>query len=266
MSEEELAKWQCEMYNNSEGSLNAEDGYNCEKCKNKGFIAFPSLQGRYWNEVHRECECQKIRRTLIRLSKSGLKGIIKKYTFEKYVPKEQWQEVMKKKAEDFVANGSDAWFFVGGQSGCGKTHLCTAIAGKFLLAGKGVRYMLWRDEITKLKACINDSEKYEQLVTGYKTTPVLYIDDLFKNGKDQFGHVQPPTASDVQIAFEILNYRYNNRGLITIISSERTIHEIVELDEAVGGRISERSTLKGFAINIAKDTKKNFRLKQVTEL
>lgn len=68
-----------------------------------------------------------------------------------------------------------------------------------------------------------------------------------------------PTAADINIAFELLNCRYNNSKLLTIISSEKTVNEIIKIDEAVGSRIKEKS--KNFAININKDIQKNYRLK-----
>ena len=268
MTEEELVRWKCEAYNSSDGNLHKSDGYNCSKCKNKGYIAIPkySEDFKYWSEVQRECECQKVRRAIRRLERSGLKNIIKDYTFDKYETKSDWQAVLKKKAIEYTQSNNGAWFFIGGQSGAGKTHLCTAIAGSFLAKGQDVKYMLWRDDITKLKSCITDNEKYESLISEYKTANVLYIDDLFKNGKDQMGKVQRPTGSDVQVAFEILNYRYNNKELVTIISSERTIHELIEIDEALGGRISEKSVFNGFGFNIKNDMSKNYRLNGVVEL
>ena len=78
----------------------------------------------------------------------------------------------------------------------------------------------------------------------WKTVEVLYIDDLFKTEQGR-----NPTTADVNIAFEILNYRYRNPELITIISSERTIQDIVKIDEAVGSRIFEKS--RNCCINIS---------------
>ena len=111
------------------------------------------------------------------------------------------------------------------------------------------------NKIPKIKAKAN-SDEYEELLKPWKTVDVLYIDDLFKTeqGKN-------PTTADVNIAFEILNYRYRNSKLITIISSERTIQEIVGIDEAVGSRIFEKSG--NYCINISKDIKKNYRLKNM---
>lgn len=154
--------------------------------------------------------------------------------------------------------------FITGNSG--KTHLCTAVARMFLLKGKNVRYMVWMDESKKLKAIINDAESYNEQISAIKNADVLYIDDLFKTGKDQNGNVMPPTAADVQLAIEILNYRYYNHCYATIISSERLLNEITDIDEALGGRIAEMTGDCKYAINIARDKSKNYRLRNLTTL
>ena len=238
-----------EVMNNTEGSLT---GYNCPKCKNKGVIYY--RQGGY--EVFKDCECMEARRSLRRIEKSGLKDALKKCTFESFTAENDFQKEMKSKAGKFIKHCKENWFFIGGQVGCGKTHICTAIVRKLLVGeGRNTRYFQWRDEVPKIKAKAN-SEEYEELLKPWKTVEVLYIDDLFKTeqGKN-------PTTADVNIAFEILNYRYRNPELITIISSERTIQDTVKIDEAVGSRIFERSG--NYCINIQKDIKKNYRLKNM---
>lgn len=266
MSWLDYAKMNCESYNNSSGALDKVDGYNCEKCKNRGDFAEMRFTNGDWYEIHPECECKKIRRTILRLMKSGLKNILKDYTFAKYESAEPWQQQIKNMAIEYTKNPENAWFFIGGQSGCGKTHICTAIAGHFLKSGKSVRYMLWRDDVNRIKGSITEADKYNELMRTFKESEVLYIDDLFKNGKGSDGKVQPPTASDIQTAFEILNYRANNKNLITIISSERRIYDLIDIDEAVGGRISEMAFNKGFGINIKPDRAKNHRIKNLTDI
>lgn len=273
MSAEEYIKAKCELYNNTSGNWYGDkgnwkdiDGHDCEKCKNKGYIAVASENGGQWVELHRECSCLTMRRAILRLKKSGLKNIITDYAFEKYEAEEQWQQHLKNKAVEFVENSEGSWFFIGGQSGAGKTHLCTAISGEFLKAGKNVRYMLWRDDVNKLKSRITEAAAYEELINSFKEAEVLYIDDLFKNGKGTGGEVQQPTGADVQTAFEILNYRANNKHLITIISSERSISELIDIDEATGGRIAEMTFEKGFGFNIKPDKQKNYRIKKLINL
>lgn len=266
MSEEEYTKFKCDSYNKNVGDLNETDGYNCERCKNKGYIAEPRFVKGAWYEIHCECECQKARKAILRIMKSGLKETLRDCTFKKFETEEKWQETLKSKAIEYATSPDNSWFFIGGQPGAGKSHLCTAIAGALLRKGKNVRYMLWRDESTKIKSSVTDSKAYEELINEYKNAEVLYIDDLFKNGKGPDGKMQQPTGADVQVAFEILNYRYNNKSLVTIISSERTIQELLDIDEATGSRISEMSFNKGYGFNIKKDRAKNHRLKNISEL
>lgn len=247
MSEYEARR--IETMNALEGSLT---GYDCPKCKNKGVIY--ALSGGC--EVSRPCECMEVRKNLDRIKKSGLQGLLDTYTFENYRADEDWQKAIKADALDFLDHHDHQWFFAGGQVGAGKTHICTAIAGEFLRRGTPVRYMLWKDESARLKAVVND-EEYWTLINPLKTVEVLYIDDIFKTVEES-GRKRPPTPADVGVAFEILNYRYNN-NCITILSSERTIEEILDCDEAVGSRIYQRT--KDHCWSIGKDPQKNYRMR-----
>lgn len=259
---EERAKQEAEYFNASAGTLDLSDGYNCDICHNKGHIlrAVESFSGS-WVTVARECDCMNVRRSIIKMNKSGLKNIIRDYTFSKFNAPEPWQQALKEAAQAY-AKQPEGWFFIGGQSGSGKTHLCTAICREFLLGGKDVRYMLWRDDVVKLKSSVNDPEEYTKQIELYKNVDVLYIDDLFKTGKGNDGKRQCPTGADVNIAFEILNYRYNNPKLLTIISSECTIDDILDIDEATGGRIFEKAKV----FSLKPDKTKNYRLKGAVEL
>lgn len=260
---EGMERWKAESFNSSEGSLNADDDYNCTVCKNKGLVmrAEQAPNG-YWTTISSECKCMSVRRTIKRMQRSGLKNIIRDYTFQKYESTEEWQKTIRDAAMAY-AKAPDGWFFIGGQSGAGKTHICTAICREFLLAGQAVKYMLWRDEVVKLKDLVTDYEQYTALVDSYKKVPVLYIDDLFKTGRAADGMKQRPTGGDVNVAFEILNYRYNDPKLLTIISSECTISDILDIDEAVGGRIFERAKT---AFSLKPDRSRNYRLRGIVEL
>ena len=104
-------------------------------------------------------------------------------------------------------------------------------------AGRGREnaYMIWTEEATKLKALKTDDENYAREINQWKTAEVLYIDDFLKTRNGAL-----PTDGDINLAFEIINARYNNRALRTIFSGERGLNEIMELDEAMGSRISPR--------------------------
>lgn len=257
-----------DAYNGTEGDLNAQDGYDCRACRNKGFISRVAYSEDYacYHETLTFCRCHKVRQAIERLERSGLKETVEKYTFERYETTQEWQKTLKGKAVAYVqAVKEGAWFFVGGQSGAGKTHLCTAIAAACIRQGMSVKYMLWRDAITNLKAVVNDPNRYHPAMEELKKTDVLYIDDLFKGGRDDFGKLKAPTAADVNAAFEILNYRYST-SRPTIISSERTLDELNEIDEAIAGRIAERAKPGGFCISLRPDPHKNYRMNGITEL
>jgi len=257
----EKAEYQAQTYNDMEGNLNAADGYNCKICKNKGRIMrayepYPDV----WNVIGRDCKCMHIRKSILNMKTSGLKNVISDYTFDRFTTSNDWQAALKDTAMSYAAQPK-GWFFVGGQSGAGKTHLCTAICRQLLLDGHEVHYMPWRDEIVKLKSYANKADAYEELINCYKQAEVLYIDDLFKTGKID-GVYQRPTAADINIAFEIINFRYNDPKLLTIISSECTMGDILDVDEAIGGRIHEKAKV----ISIRPDRNKNFRLTSQMEL
>lgn len=258
MSPKEYEQFRADGLNATEGTRHLEDGYHCNLCKNKGFIVkvVEDDAGNY-HQVMSDCKCVPTRNSIRRMERSGLKNIIKDYPFEKFEVAEPWQQTLKTAAMEYAAN-PEGWFFVGGQSGAGKTHICTAICREFLLAGRRVKYMPWRDAVVSIKANVNDPVVYHSVMDTAKGVDVLFIDDLFKTGKGADGAAMKPTAADINVAFEILNYRYNNPLSVTIISSELSEDELLDIDEAVGGRIYERSK----AINITKDRSRNYRTRK----
>lgn len=262
MSPRDYEQFKVDGLNATEGNRHEEDGYTCHHCKNKGYIIqLGEREDGSFHQVCCDCKCVPIRNSIMRMKRSGLKDIIKDYTFEKFDDAEPWQKTIKAAAMEY-AKDPNGWFFLGGQSGAGKTHLCTAICREFLLSGKSVRYMLWRDDIVRIKGAVTDYEEYGNLIDEFKKVDVLYIDDLFKTGKAADQSQQRPTGADISVAFEIINYRYNNPSLLTIISSELTEDELIDIDEAVGGRIYERSK----AFTIGRSREKNYRIKNVVTL
>ena len=250
-----MAKMRADSYNRTQGSLT---GYNCPKCLNRGGF----LEARQDGSLRfRDCSCMKTRRSLQKLEASGLKTVIREKTFEAFAADQDWQKALKAGARDY-AEDPRGWFLLCGQSGCGKTHLCTAICRERLLRGDQVRYMPWRDEIPGLKAAALDPEGRAEKLEELKKAELLYIDDLFKTGRSGEGSMQP-SAADLNLAFEILNYRYINR-LKTVISSEFSAQGLVGLDEALGGRILE---LAGpHCYTVSPNPRRNYRLRQAASL
>lgn len=240
--------------NAREGRLNVVDGYNCPKCKNKGIILIAKEYDGLWQDVQRDCECMKIRRNIRNLKRSGLESVVKDCKFENFKVQKPFQELMLNTAKNYIDNGEGKWFALLGASGCGKTMLCSAVALELIRRGKELKYMLWKDDCRKIKN--NNFDGDGSLIEYYKDVEVLYIDDLFKNGKTN-GEYQTPTAGDVNIAFEIINSRTVQKK-VTIISSENTIDQLFEIDEAIAGRIRQNCGID-FCLTINKGEGKNYR-------
>lgn len=256
LTPEQVVEEQVKDYNNSIGNLNESDGYNCDRCHNKGYVSEVAVNERfgYTYEKRMPCKCMKTRATLQRARRSGLGNIITDYTFDKFIVTDEWQKNLKEKAQRFCQDDNAEWFFVGGQVGSGKSHICTAIAAYYIKAGLETQYMLWVEESKKLKALVTDYHEYQKVIEPYKETPVLYIDDFLKTRQGVI-----PTDADINLAFEILNHRLMSNGKITIISSEKTLGEMLEYDEGTMSRIfQECGDYKNI---IERDINKNYRLR-----
>lgn len=219
---------------------------DCQLCGNTGWInEVVTTPSGYWDIVSHECQCMKTRRSYRSMKKAGLVGIIDRYTLDRYISDTEHRRSVKDAARRYI-EASEGWFFIGGQSGSGKTHICTAISWELVKQGCEMLYMIWRDDVVRLKGGRNEREWFDHEIKKFKTAPLLFVDDFWKGGV---------TDADVNIAFEILNARYNDPQLRTVISSELTVEKILAIDEAVGGRIVERA--RGF---ICKAPDENYRL------
>ena len=221
-------------------------GVDCDICNNTGYVVRRDENGVDWS---RECVCMKARRSKRSLRNSGLADMVTRYTFLNYKTPNRECEKIKAKAIRFC-DEPEGWFYISGQPGSGKTHICTAICNEFIKQGRSLKYMLWRDESVPLRALMTDQEAYADKMYKLKTIPVLYIDDFLKCKGD-------PTPAELNLAFELINGRYNNEKLRTIISTERSIENVLDFDEALGSRIYEKS--KGYCLSAPHE---NWRMRQ----
>ncbi|MCL1948183.1 MAG: ATP-binding protein [Turicibacter sp.] len=171
-------------------------------------------------------------------------------SLDKFVATEDWQKGLKTLAQDYLDNFNSVWFIVLGQSGSGKTMVCSSICNQLLLDYKQVRYMSWAPfcDTTKRE---KDAQKRDDCYQKNAQAEVLYIDDLLKGMAN---------AWDVQNAWQLINDRYKAR-LPTIISSELLIKDLILLDEALAGRLLERAGKYYFPIQ--REQSRNFRLRGI---
>lgn len=232
----------------------------CPECMDTGWVQCEIAPG-YMGV--RECSCVKARKAERMMQKSGLADALKQQTFGTFEATDEYQQTLKGKAKEYLGKlfsiPEDAprkpWLYIGGNPGCGKTHICTAVCGELLKNNVETVYMQWLDESRRLKAYVNEPD-FDGLVDRYIDCTVLYIDDLFK----QTYHGTPIlTDADIKMAFTIFNARYlQNKP--TIISSEWSLESLLDADEGVFSRVYERC--KGYTVYIPRDAKNNYRLRR----
>ena len=222
---------------------------NCPICKGLGMI-LRQEQGKTYSSY---CTCVNKKISQERFAKTEIANK-ENYTFKNYKATEEWQKGILRQAIDYVEHfdKTDNWFYIGGQIGSGKTHICTAILRNIgQVHNVSFLYIKCDEELERLKQLTyNEQEKYIEDMQRLKNTDLLFIDDFFR---------KEPTEMDKAKMFDIVNFRYlNNKACI--FSSEKTLLSILAIDEAIGSRIYEKA--KRFNITIEKDVSKNYRLKQ----
>lgn len=207
--------------------------YQCEKCKDTGWIESVDEQG---YEYMRHCECWTIRQAKELMARSGISREFQTKGFKTFDTKNNPQLVTaKNKAikyyqsfKDIESTRFNSIMFCG-QVGSGKTHLGTAICSNLMSQSVPVIYMAYRNAVTKIKQNIVDEAQYNSEIKRYSESRVLYIDDLLK------GRL---TETDINIMYEIVNHRYMN-NLPIIVSTEKTPEQLLDFDEAIGSRMIE---------------------------
>lgn len=207
--------------------------YECPKCKDTGYVFQRDEKG---NEIACRCECIAIKQAKDIIKRSGISTEFQKKNFEDFLTKGDLRLInARTKAMQYVqhfvktehARYNSIMFY--GQVGAGKTHLGMAICSELMKCKVPVIYMAYRNAVTRIKQNIIDEKIYHQELNQYTLARVLFIDDLLK------GRL---TETDINILYDIVNYRYMNNMPI-IISTEKEPRELLEFDEAIGSRLIE---------------------------
>ena len=250
-----MAKNNTEYYQEQKQENNL---YNCSICNNTlnthGLEFYNDGTGHYFHHENKPCKCNLIRKSLKIMLDNGLLRVIKKNTFNNFKVLQPFQKDMKVKAINFVKSiiaNKKISFFVGGQSGAGKTHICSAMLGELAKHGICVYFFNYIQDMANLNRYQYNAEQkdeYESLLSLYKQADILYFDDFM------FGEV---SVSEQKIIFNIINHRYEN-DLPCIISSNKTMIDIEKINTPIFGRLYEMCG--EFITNISSDNKKNYRL------
>lgn len=207
-----------------------EHHYNCETCKDTGFI------------INQKCSCYKQHLVKIYYKNSDLNELIREnnfdtFTFEYYSsrkagsepePPRKNMEKIFTRSMAFIRNfdsGSENLLFYG-NSGTGKTFLSNCIAKELLDKGHLVVYRTAEALIQNLKAIrFNNDEALEDMVVN---CDLLIIDDL--------GTEQISDFSKTEL-FNLLNKKIL-KGKKMIVSTNCTLEEILQIySERISSRL-----------------------------
>ena len=226
--------------------------YDCPICEDKGYIFETDKDG---YEVASPCKCLPKRQSIEKMERSGLSQAFKQKTINSFKAGKKWQIEAKFKVkqyiEDFLKKGSNAGLILLGQPGSGKTHLGIAAMLELIDNNIGCVYREYLTMVTNLKQVGMNEEEYIREMEKYINPPVLFLDDFLK------GEV---TSADLKHIYKVINTRYL-KGKPIIISTEKSIKEILEFDEAIGSRLIEQA--KGNIIEFPRDFSNNYRLKNI---
>ncbi|OPG91320.1 hypothetical protein B2I21_35060 [Chryseobacterium mucoviscidosis] len=237
---------------NSHSSTSATDAaepkqYRCKTCKDElGWIKRVQLSDKPFDYMDKweDCPCAK-ERAIERLMKSSqISEKFRKKTLSNFVTdgvaaivKEAYQaavEYTESYAE--IKDTPQNSMALLGQSGAGKTHLLMGVSNHLIKKGVGVFYFPYIEGFSELKDNLDTAGTRLQKL---KMAEVLFIDDLFKGGKkDKHTGIKMPSDWEVEKMIEVINHRYLEQKP-TLISSERDIAFLCDVDEALGGRINE---------------------------
>ncbi|NFH33599.1 MerR family transcriptional regulator [Clostridium sporogenes] len=236
-------------------SPNTKVDYKCNKCQDTTFV-----QGE--NGLKR-CECYKKDLTKRRWAHFGIDPSKVKRISE-YAVYSDITKRAKQVAIDYIRNYNTIKIkeennlaFLG-QPGAGKSHLAIGIGANLINSGicTNVVYMPYEEAIRELKANTMN-ESYMELTKRYTECELLIIDDLFKEKVKKGKLVAGLTESDMKHIYPIINQRYvNNKP--TIYNSECTPNMLMDLDEALAGRILEKSNIVIFKYGL----ENNYRMRK----
>ena len=226
--------------------------YDCPICEDKGYT-FKTDEHGY--EVAVPCKCLAKKQSIQKMNRSGLTEVFKQKTINSFKTDKKWQIEAKFKVkqyiEDFLKKGSNAGLILSGQPGSGKTHLGIGTMLELINNNIGCVYKEYITMLTDLKQTSMDETDYIRTLEKYINPRVLFLDDFLKG---------EPTVADRKYIYKVINTRYL-KGKPIIISTEKSIKEILMFDEAVGSRIVEMA--QNNIITFPRGIENNYRLRNI---
>lgn len=209
--------------------------FECSKCNDYGGYIVKEKDTEFW----RVCECSEQKKVARLMKSSAITDEFKNVGFGSFkldgkpsIIHDAYNCAMDYfKNYDQIKSARRNSISLLGNPGSGKTHLLKAISNNLIQKKRvAVQYFPFVEGFNDLK---NNLSELETKINRMKDVEVLFIDDLFKGRK---------TATEFQIEqiFAVVNFRYLNHKPL-LISSEKDIDQLCDIDEALGTRIYEMS-------------------------
>lgn len=226
----------------------------CQLCNDTEFLFRKDEKG---YEVATPCDCREIRRVERLMKGSAITEDFLKLGFKNFEVEHRPPIIVTafNTAREYAKNFQQLkesrrnGIALLGRPGSGKTHLLMAVANNLMRKGVKVLYFPFVEGFNNLK---DNFDLLEEKTEKMKKVELLFIDDLFKGRENA-------TPFQVEQMYGVINYRYLNHKPI-LISSERTIDDLCDIDEALGSRIFEMC--RDYVVHIEGPRKElNFRLR-----
>lgn len=230
-----------------------QTSYNCIKCRDEeGYVV--KLDDGF--EVYKQCDCTEKKKIDRAFKSSKITWEFQKKTFDNFDLSDRVAVVRDAYhcAKHYVSHFEEIKgerqnsIALLGRPGCGKTHILCAIANELMSTGKRVLYFPWVEGFNEIK---DDLSMTEERINRMQKVDVLFIDDMWK-GREK------PTPFQIEQMFAVINYRYMEHKPV-LISSERDIDQMCDMDEAMGSRINEMC--KNYRVILKGGRELNYRLK-----
>ena len=146
-------------------------------------------------------------------------------------------------------------FMLLGQNGSGKTHLAVAIANALIDKNYLVRFVTFHDLLDQLSKSRTQKKETYSVIDKYREADLLVVDDIFRTTIREWNGSRNVIMGHVDAMFRIMDYRYFNKKA-TVITGEKTVLEMMDMDRAITGRLVE--TARGSIVEF-KDPKLDHR-------
>ena len=188
---------------------------------------------------------------------SGLPEELKNLTLKSFECSEPWQRQALEVAVSF-AKKPEGLLFLGGQSGCGKSHLAAGIIYRVSKSGsQPPLYYSWPDLLAAVRRTSRDWRSTDIRDTLKDCRMLVVLDDFLAtpNGR--------PSSTALETAFEIISARTANKRP-TVLASPYTAEKINALYSVLFKKIARAAG--GRLISIDPDETKDYTAKRTSRL